>query len=169
MSEHAGHVPKVSLFRGLFFKCTMMVAICVLLVVAIIEVRHNIQITSKTQTVIQQRALEVTKLLSKQIGGSVKFQNQEALAEISSSVSNTAGDDLKGIAIYNVNGDAMHTIPADQMNFAEAELRALAQAAISTGQEQTSPNGMSIALCSQTFMKVCAAARSRNEKRKRVA
>mgnify|MGYP001801335375 CR=1 FL=1 len=146
MSEHAGHVPKVSLFRGLFFKCTMMVAICVLLVVAIIEVRHNIQITSKTQTVIQQRALEVTKLLSKQIGGSVKFQNQEALAEISSSVSNTAGDDLKGIAIYNVNGDAMHTIPADQMNFAEAELRALAQAAISTGQEQTSPNGMSIAL-----------------------
>ena len=69
--------PRLHPLKSLFVTCTCIVAVCVLTVVASIEIRNSAQLTDLAKTDIAKRALEVTELLGMQIGSAVTFENKD--------------------------------------------------------------------------------------------
>lgn len=123
-----------------------MVAICVLLVVAVIEYRNQSAIISSAETVISQRALEVTRLLGMQMGGSIKFGNTEALAEISNDVMATAGDDAVGTAVFGPSLAPLFVTEGPETQAALDQMKELAEAALSTQTVQRTSDGKTTAV-----------------------
>ncbi|MEM6939543.1 MAG: methyl-accepting chemotaxis protein [Pseudomonadota bacterium] len=146
MSTSVEQNQKISTIRSLFFKCTVMVALCVLTVVAVTEFRNQANTLAKMEEVIAQRALEVTKLLGMQMGGSIKFGNAQALEEIASSVMQTAGEDAQGAVVFSQEVEALYASNTAQISEREATLRALAETALASGEPQISDNGKTVAV-----------------------
>ncbi|NNE53541.1 MAG: HAMP domain-containing protein [Sulfitobacter sp.] len=97
-TEPRGRVP---LLKSIFLKCTLMVALCVFAVVAVIEYRNHAQLVEKVERNVAMRATEVTELLAHQLAGSAKFGNVDAIAEIVAGVRKTAGQDLENALVLD--------------------------------------------------------------------
>ena len=95
--------------HSLFFKCTAIVAVCVVIVVATIEIGNYRQVTQKAAHDLEHRAKEVTSLLAMQMGGSIKFGNVDALDQIVSGVMMEAGQDAVGATVVNLQGTSLFT------------------------------------------------------------
>lgn len=145
MSSQDAQANRIKPLASLFFKCTFMVAICVLAVVSVIEFRSQSHVAAKTREVISHRALEVTELLALQMGGSIKFENTQALEIIATAVVETAGVDVIGTVVFDAESAALYATEGEAMQANLAGARALAQAAISTKKSEMSPNGMMVA------------------------
>lgn len=145
MSNKNAPANSTSPLASLFFKCTFMVAICVLVVVAAIELQNQSNVVAKTKEVIAHRALEVTKLLGMQMGGSIKFGNAEALGIIASGVMETAGGDAIGTAIFDLASVPIYMTEGSAMEAELVVVRALAKTAIVSKSTEISPDGMTVA------------------------
>lgn len=145
MSNTVAKTKEVKFLNSLFFNCTLIVAICVMAVVAVIEVRNQIQVTKKAERAISQRGLEVTKLLGLQMGGSIKFANSEALQEITSKVVETAGADVIGTVIFDQSMSEIYLSEGTEMAGEMSDVVTLAKEALATGEVQRSTDRMTVA------------------------
>lgn len=109
---------KVSLMRSLLFQCTLLIGLCILAVVAVFQIQSNLQIRSKAQSVIEQRAAEVTELLSSQMGGAIKFGNTDVMEKIVTEAIETAGEDVVRIVV--VDADQNVVLSMDAPNAADS-------------------------------------------------
>ena len=87
--------------NNMLLKCALSTGLAVLFVVAVVSWRAQEVKVSFVKSALQSRALEVTTLLSQQLGGSIKFGNQVAVAEILNGVKDAAGDDVVGMLVVN--------------------------------------------------------------------
>tara|TARA_R110002049_G_scaffold137350_2_gene297327 strand:+ start:7482 stop:10067 length:2586 start_codon:yes stop_codon:yes gene_type:complete len=131
-------------FRSLFFKCTFMVAICVMAVVATMQATSYVHQRSQMERQVSARAEEVTRLLAMQMGGSIKFGNVDAVDQIVSGVMQAAGHDALGAMVTDSAGASMYTTPADA--FDEGAAQTLAQLALERQDLAMSANGMLVAI-----------------------
>ncbi len=109
MSQEITKKLRAKPMHSLFFKCTAIVVLCVVVVVATIEISNYSQITQKAARDLQHRANEVTSLLAMQMGGSIKFGNVDALDQIIGGVMKEAGRDAIGAMVVNLQGKPLYT------------------------------------------------------------
>ena len=133
MSPKAALKLRQNPMHSLFFKCTAMVAVCVMLVVATIEASNCRQISKKMSDDLKVRANEVSGLMSMQLGGSIKFGNVNALDEIVSGVIEAAGEDAIGALVFDLQGKALFHTPS-----VSPDLRSV-QSMISVARESLAP------------------------------
>lgn len=146
MSERGSKKPRLNPIHSLFFKCTFMVAICVIVVVAAIEFRNNIYVRAKTQQNIAERAEEVTNLLAVQMGGSVKFGNTDAVAGIVSGVVTEARREAVGAVVIDREGKIVFQGETPEFEPLRETAEELARQSLSSGEVVTANNGKLIAM-----------------------
>ncbi len=139
MSAEVASSSNISLVKSLFFKCTSMVAVCVIAVVAVIEVKSSVDASRSLDRALAERAMEVSRLLGMQLGGSIKFGNTDAIDGIVSGLIETAGEDAQGALVIDANGTELHLSGAEDFNLAAAA--DLAAMALTEGQILTSQDG----------------------------
>ena len=130
--------------NSLFFKCTFVVAVCVLLVVATLEVFEVQTKTAMTRTALSKRAIEVSELLAMQMGGAIKFGNAAAIDEIVGGVIATAAPDATGALVLDADGTVLHREMLEGFDGAQAE--DLARRALSEADAVLSLDGMTVAM-----------------------
>ena len=140
--QESGQV-RINPFRTLFFKCTSVVAVCVLMVVMAIEVHSTWKLSKSLDRQMAERSQQVNALLAMQMGGSVKFENVDAINLILSGALKTTGQDALGGLVIGGNGDVLFSSDAGEWNAAEAAR--LAALAIEAGQVQISDDRMMVA------------------------
>ena len=107
MSPKVRPIKRANPLNTLFFKCTAMVAVCVLLVVATIELSYFRQISQKMVRDLTARASEVTGLTALQLAGSITFGEMAKLDEVVTGVVETAGPDATGAAVFDLQGEIL--------------------------------------------------------------
>ncbi|MEO0390263.1 MAG: methyl-accepting chemotaxis protein [Pseudomonadota bacterium] len=93
------------------------------------------------------RATDVTHLLAMQTGGSIKFGNTAALAQIVGQTIRAAAPSALGALVTGPDGAVLHETGGSRFDTAQA--KALAQAAMDTGRVQLAGDGLTIASPSQ--------------------
>ncbi|WP_259952718.1 methyl-accepting chemotaxis protein [Sulfitobacter mediterraneus] len=146
MSERGSQKPRLNPIHSLFFKCTFMVAICVIVVVAVIEFRNNVYVRAKTQQNIAERAEEVTNLLAVQMGGSVKFGNTDAVEGIVSGVVTEARREAVGAVVIDREGKIVFQGETPEFEPLRETAEELARQSLSSGAVVTADNGKLIAM-----------------------
>lgn len=130
---------KTNPLNSLFFKCSAIVAICVLAVIAAIEVMEHQTKTALTHDALTARAIEVSDLLAMQLGGSVKFGNTAAMQDILDGVIERARPDAMGGMVVGAEGNVLHrTGPIAEAAALDLARQALEQQEIVTSADRLS-------------------------------
>lgn len=129
--------------NSLFIKCTVMVVVCVVAVVAAVAFMGNSMKEELTSEALSSRAAEVTGLLAMQMGGAIKFGNTDAVEQIVDGVIASAEPDATGAVVMSSSGTILYNKGLDSFD-AEAAT-ALARQAIDAGEAMISANGLSAA------------------------
>ena len=145
MSPQDNQTKRVHPLHSLFFKCTFMVAICVLLVVTVIQVRNYQKLLDKAETDTVERASQVTELLAMQMGGAIKFGKVQALADLTQDFTQSSGEEALGVAVYGADSGALFATEALPASADMTQISELAKRAQETGQPQLSDDRMTIA------------------------
>ncbi|MCV3271226.1 methyl-accepting chemotaxis protein [Roseobacter sinensis] len=138
--------PKISIgaLNSLFVKCTIMVLVCIITVVAVVVGISNDTKKRLTSEALSERAAEVTALLAMQMGGSIKFGNTNAVQLIVEGVIASARPDAIGAFVMSDTGAVLYSEGTEAF-YAEAAA-ALAQNALEQGQTVMSEDGLSTAV-----------------------
>jgi methyl-accepting chemotaxis protein len=144
MAQTKTETGRINPFQSLFFKTTFMVAICVIVVVTIVEVMNYLEQRQQMHRQITNRAEEVTRLLAMQTGGSIKFGNVDAVDQIVGGVMKAAGRDALGAMVTTRDGAPMFVTPGAGLDQTAAQ--ALSQQALESGAVAVDARGMSVAL-----------------------
>ncbi|WP_212733841.1 methyl-accepting chemotaxis protein [Sulfitobacter sabulilitoris] len=131
-------------FNSLFFKCTFVVAACVLVVVATIEALETNAKSQMTHDALGKRASEVSELLAMQLGGAIKFSNVAALTEVVDGVIDAAAPDAAGALVFNSAGEVLYSTAQDAFDTAASE--DLARQALASGAGAVSSDGLTVAM-----------------------
>ena len=140
---------RVSFLHSLFFKCTSMVAVCVLIVVAVIDFRNGKDVQARTITTISQRAQEVTELLGMQMGGSMKFGNVDAIAQIVSGVMENSGEDALGAMVFDAELNVLYRSARGVTDPIAAQLTGLATLSMAKNTTIASDDRLSVSVPSR--------------------
>lgn len=130
-------------FNSLFVKCTVMVVICIVSVVAVIAVMNDTMKQQMASDGLSNRATEVTGLLAMQMGGSIKFGNTNAVQQIVEGVVQAAKPDATGALVMSATGTILYS-EGNELFDAEAAA-ALAQTALEQNQAVLADDGHSAA------------------------
>lgn len=103
-------IQRVAPLQSLFFKCTFMVALSVIAVVATIQVGTYLQLRASAKEALVLQVERMTELLADQLGGPVKFAKEEAIEEHLNELLAAVSHDLTGAAVYSGNGDLVSTL-----------------------------------------------------------
>jgi methyl-accepting chemotaxis protein len=146
MSQDGKLTIRMKPIQSLFFKCTFMVAVCVLLVVMVIGVRSNIYSRTKTLHNIADRANEVTNLLAVQMGGSVKFGNIDAVEGIVSGVVTETRHEALGAVVFDADGSVLYEGSIADFENLRKTAEDLGRKALATGETVTEDQGKIVAM-----------------------
>ncbi|MGC1504342.1 MAG: methyl-accepting chemotaxis protein [Sulfitobacter sp.] len=149
MSENAAPETRVPFLKSLFFQCTFVVALCVALVVSVIEYKNHKAGREKTSNTTSVRAQEVTELLAMQMGGSIKFSNVDALSQIVSSVLESTGQDALGGMVFNAAAISVYQTGDGMPDDVAAQMTDLGNQALQAGGTVRSTDGMIAAVPSR--------------------
>lgn len=127
----------------LFFKCTCMVVVCVLSVVAAIAVMEHRSKVALTSAALSDRANEVTGLMAMQVGGAIKFGNADALATAVGDVLAEAEPDAVGALVMSSSGATLFS--EGNESFDAQAAGELAARAIESSAAVVSEDGKSVA------------------------
>lgn len=133
MTSDALDTRKVRPLQSLFFKCTFMVALCTIAVVAVIVTRNSVSMDVVLHEKMDKRVQEVTRLISTQIGGEVRFANVPVLDQVITSVVDNGGADALGAVVTDLSGVSLFEVAKSQGAIPTAEMQALATQAITLG------------------------------------
>ncbi|MCX7560828.1 methyl-accepting chemotaxis protein [Sulfitobacter sp. F26204] len=139
-----GRLSRVQLIHSLFFKCTFMVAICVLMVVAVIELRNGQDVKTRTIRAIGHRAQDVTDLLAMQMGGAIKFGNVDAVTQLVDGVMENSGQDLLGVMVFDANETVLFRTGHGMFEPVAGKLTDLAQENMAAQSGMVSGDGLRI-------------------------
>ena len=95
---------RVNPLQSLFFKCTFMVAICVMSVVIVIEFGNFRMMRAEAQRVLSVQAERMTSVLAEQMGGAIRFADTANIDRRLQDLQQAAGQDLIAAAIFNLDG-----------------------------------------------------------------
>ncbi|WP_300029026.1 methyl-accepting chemotaxis protein [uncultured Roseobacter sp.] len=129
--------------NSLFVKCTVMVLVCVVAVVATIVMIENRSKAELTGNALSERAAEVTYLLSIQLGGAIKFGNAPVIEQTVDNVMTTAKPDAIGALVMRSSGEVIFQSGDEGFNTETAT--ALAAQALETGEPAFSADGLAAA------------------------
>lgn len=124
--------------NNLFVKCTCMVVVCVLSVVASIAVMEHRSKVALTSAALSDRANEVTGLLAMQVGGAIKFGNADAISLAIGDVMEEAKPDAVGALVMSSNGSVLYSEGSD---FDAEAAAVLASRAIESSSPAVSEDG----------------------------
>ncbi|GFE50333.1 hypothetical protein So717_20860 [Roseobacter cerasinus] len=130
-------------FNSLFVKCSVMVVICIVSVVAVIAIMNDTMKHQMASDSLSSRASEVTGLLAMQMGGSIKFGNANAVQQIVEGVVKAAEPDATGALVMSTTGTILYS--AGNELFDAAAAAALAQTALEQNQAVLADDGQSAA------------------------
>ena len=145
MSSTEHRAMRVHPLQCLFFKCTVMVAVCGLLLVAVIQVRNMNTLQAKAEFNVADRGEQVTELLAMQLGGALKFANVDAIQELIDDFVRSSGQAAVGAAIFDPAGEQLLMSSGLRAGGTSVDLAALAARAQQTGTAQKSDNRMVLA------------------------
>ena len=91
------------LMNSLFLKIVGIFAVATLLTFSVLEIQSFREIRNDAIKQVRSEARSVTELVSMQIGGSVKFGNQAALAEILGRLGGTTGSEWVGALVIDID------------------------------------------------------------------
>ena len=126
--------------NSLFVKCTVMVMVCVVAVVATITMNASLSKTKLTEQALSNRAAEVTGLVAMQLGGAVKFGNTAAISEIVTNVVEAARPDATGAYVLSTSGAEVYNSMDEAADM--AQVVELANAALASGARAASDDGL---------------------------
>lgn len=140
MSSQKHFVSLKNPLNSLFVKCTLMVIVCVVSVVATITMNSSRFKETMASDALSARAAEVTGLMANQLGGAVKFSNEAAISDVVTGVIDGARPDAVGAYLLSGNGSVLY----DSLGEVEdAQIVAeLAATAAETGTVVISDDGM---------------------------
>lgn len=133
---------RVRPLQSLFFKCTFMVAVCTIIVVAVIVLRNAAGLDNILHEKMDTRVQQVTGLMGKQIGGEVRFANVSALEQIVANVIDSAGEDALGALVTDAAGAPLYRTQTAATVDVLPAMEALALQALQSGVGVSSPDGM---------------------------
>lgn len=108
-------------FNSLLVKCAVSTGLVVLIVVAFVSWRAYEIEKSIVSKALTDRAIEVTHLLSQQMGGSIKFGNQAAVADTLAGVIDHARQDIEGFLVLNANMDTVYESDSGFLDIEQAQ------------------------------------------------
>lgn len=133
---------RVRPLQSLFFKCTFMVALCTLAVVAVIVARNAVGLDKILQEKMDTRVQQVTGLMATQIGGEVRFANVGALEQIVTDVINSAGADALGALVTDAAGAPIYQTQNPVADSVLPMMEDLALQVLQSGAGVSSADGM---------------------------
>lgn len=140
MSSQKHFVSLKNPLNSLFVKCTLMVIVCVVSVVATITMNSSRFKETMASDALSARAAEVTGLMANQLGGAVKFSNEAAISDVVTGVIDGARPDAVGAYLLSGNGSVLYDSLGE---VADAQIVAeLAATAAETGTVVISDDGM---------------------------
>ena len=135
---------KIPLLRSLLFKCTVMIALCVVMVVAVTEIRYGLKLNEAVADQITSSGAEVSHFLASQLGGAIKFRDAGALETTISQFEQNVGRETLGAAVISAQGEVLHASRQLSASLDPREIESLAAAVLATGQPQTAQDGLLI-------------------------
>ena len=133
MTSPAPDAQKVRPLQSLFFKCTFMVALCTIVVVAVIVTRNGVSMDRLLLEKMDTRVQEVTGLVRKQIGGEVQFTNTNGLEQRLTRVVETAGMDALGALVTDTAGVPIYQLDITGSSLILPAMHALAAESLAQG------------------------------------
>ncbi|MDW4496637.1 methyl-accepting chemotaxis protein [Sulfitobacter sp. D35] len=130
-------------FNSLFFRCTSMVVLCIVAVVAAIVTVESQSLYKMVHAATVGRAAEVTELLGKQVGEDVRYQRLEELDRVVGGEVRHARPDAVSGLVMSAAGTVLSTETPD--GSVPEDLIDLAREAIATDETVLSPDGLTIA------------------------
>lgn len=134
---------KIHPLRSLFFRCAAVVACCVLMVVLAMQVDGFLQKRATIDEKLTTIGTGLNSLIAMQLGGSIKFENLEALEIIFNSALEEAGADVVGGAVMSATGEVL--LESGEGAWPAGIARQIAQTALSSGQLAIGADGTIIA------------------------
>ncbi|MBT9383437.1 PAS domain-containing protein [Pseudooceanicola sp. CBS1P-1] len=128
---------KVPFLRSAFFRATLIVAACVLMVVATTEVIALNSVKRSVRDWTDVRAGEAMRGLSAQFAGALRFGTAGPLQEGLESFAEAVPDDLRGVLALRADGSELARV--GRPGFAADPARALAQEALTSGRPVRDP------------------------------
>lgn len=126
------HWMSLRLMNSLFLKIVGIFAVATLLTFSVLEIQSFREIRNDAIKQVRSEARSVTELVSMQIGGSVKFGNQAALAEILGRLGGTTGSEWVGALVINAEGQVLY--PSSESSSAPTEdFKSIAQTVLQSG------------------------------------
>jgi methyl-accepting chemotaxis protein len=122
-----------------------MVALCVLAVVTVIEVRNDLKSRAKINDLISERGQEVTELLAMQMGDAVQLRDAGAIDQMVSGVLDMGGEDILGAMVLDGSAQTMFNSDPGYAAMDSAVVNAMAQRALSGGSFTIDETGKTIA------------------------
>ena len=120
------------LMNSLFLKIVGIFAVATLLTFSVLEIQSFREIRNDAIKQVRSEARSVTELVSMQIGGSVKFGNQAALAEILGRLGGTTGHEWVGALVIDAGGQVLY--PSSESSSAPTEdFQSIAQTVLQSG------------------------------------
>ncbi|WP_415919971.1 methyl-accepting chemotaxis protein [Tateyamaria sp. SN6-1] len=129
--------------NSLLVKTTLIAALTSIVVVAsimVMDLRFSRELVRQS---VSDRAVDVTDLLALQMGGSIKFGNERAIADITGGTKGTAGEDVIGAWVVNEGGVVL--FQSDGVEMYQDRLDALAEEVFATGARALSDDGLIVA------------------------
>ncbi len=143
MTSPATDTSRVRPLQSLFFKCTFMVALCTIVVVATIVTRNAYGMNQILHEKMANRVGVVTGLISDNIGGEVRFANVPALEAAMGQFIETAGEDVLGVLITDASGNTIYQTASPALEGARAQqMQALGQQTLELGGGRSSADGL---------------------------
>ena len=133
----------VAKLDSLLVKTTLIAGLAAAVVVASIMVLSANNARDQLRTSLSARAVDVTDLLALQMGGSIKFGNENAITAIADGTIATAGEDVRGVFVLNEAGVALYA--TDGLDMLLDTVRALNAAVLETGERAVSDDGLVVA------------------------
>ena len=135
--------PKGLRLNSLLAKCTVFCGVVVLAVVLVIEYRAAQTKTAMVSEAITARAIDTTKMIALQVGGSIKFGNQLAVQELVAGFLDNAKPDAEAVLILNSDMNPVFQTEGELLQLDAAT--EIAKRALESGGAVQSDDGLMIA------------------------
>ncbi len=131
--------------NSLFVKIIGIFALAIVVTITVLEIASIRSSQSQAREHIVNEASSITTMLGMQIGGSVKFGNSEAIAEIISSASGPSTEIWNGAVVVNAAGDILFPMAEGASEVTVADNEAL-QYVLTSGEAVQFADGLSHAI-----------------------
>ena len=128
MLSEVAEYQRISLFKGLYFKCVAMVAVCTFVGVMSLQFFAISDGKNAIQSVSQEHAQQVTQLLAMQLGTATRERDFDAVSDTLGRAIAVAGPDTVAARVFDRNGKSIGAV--GRIGFDQTAAADLANAAL---------------------------------------